>query len=378
MPNVIFAAVTAFAIAYLTLPTVIGFALKKRIYTPPGDRSSHSRPTPSLGGLCIFCGVFIATLFWTPGPIYAELKFVLLAVLIIFLTGLRDDLVPLSAQKKLLAQLLTATLIVYFADIRLESLHGMFSWSGPMPYELSILLSVFTILVVTNAFNLIDGINGLAASLGALSLLLLGIWFAAIDQVAYSVVALSSFGALLAFLRFNLIPPTRIFMGDTGSLVIGTIVSVLVLEFIELNAGLPAADFWRTEAVAVVAMTLISIPLFDTLRVFVTRIIRGSSPFMPDRRHIHHLLIDYGYSHAKATGILVACNLLLIVMVLALQGRMEQHLLLLLLLSLISAATYMLHRATMRKKTALQALLAEEDLDAMNTAWLNEEYQHLN
>lgn len=369
MPIAFIAALTAVALTGVLLPTVIRFALAKRLFTRPSERSSHTQPTPSLGGIAIFTGLFLATFLWTPTSGFLSLRFVLLAILVIFLAGLRDDLVPLSAFKKFVAQLITTGLIVYFADIRVTSLHGMFSWEAAMPYELSMVLSVFTVLVVINAFNLIDGINGLAASLGCVAFGLLGTWFAIVGETAFAVLAMSSFGALLAFLRYNLLPPVKIFMGDTGSLVIGTIVAALVLRFIELNDALPLDSAWRVEAVPVVAMTIIAIPLFDTLRVFVTRIIRGVSPFQPDRRHIHHLLIDFGFSHARATGILLAFQVSLIGLVYLLQGRLEKHLLLLLLLTIVMAATFVLHKATMRKKAALEDLLAaEEEHSARNAS----------
>ncbi|MEO0877751.1 MAG: MraY family glycosyltransferase, partial [Bacteroidota bacterium] len=248
MPIVYYAALTACALCYVVIPSVIGFALQKKLYTHSGARSSHTQPTPALGGIGIFSGLFMATLFWTPFSTFSGIQYVLLAIMVIFLTGLKDDLAPLSAQKKLVAQLMTAILIVYFADIRLESLHGMFSWEGDMPYWLSMLLSVFTILVVTNAFNLIDGINGLAASLAALAAGCMGLWFAAVGEIAQAVLAFSCLGALVAFLRFNLLPPAKIFMGDTGSLVIGTVMSVLALEFIETNGALYATHPLHFEA----------------------------------------------------------------------------------------------------------------------------------
>lgn len=377
MPTVLYAAFTAFVISYLILPPVLGIALKKRLYTQPGKRSSHTRPTPSLGGVGIFGGLFVSAMFWLPATAFAGLQYVFIALLVIFVTGLKDDLSPMSAQKKLLAQLLMAFLVTYFADIRLESLHGMFSWEASIPYGLSLVLSVFTVLVVTNAFNLIDGINGLATCLGIVVLVALGSWFLGAGAESYAVLAFAGIGALVGFLPFNIKRRARLFMGDTGSLVIGAIISILSLEFIEANATLPSGHPWHLDAIPVVAMTIISIPLFDTLRVFVTRIIRGVSPFQPDRRHIHHLLIDYGCSHKKATGILVTFKLALIGLVYVLQGRLEQHLLLLLLLSIVMLATYVLHRATMLKKANFNRVLMAEEIERPTPSLVEEEYSQL-
>ncbi len=361
MPIALLAALTAFLLTYFILPSVIKVAFSRQLYDEPKLRSSHFQPTPSIGGVAIFASFLIAILFWLPNELLAELKYILVATVIIFLTGLKDDLMPMSAVTKLVAQLVVATLIVYFADIRLVSLHGMFSWMAEMPFQLSIVLSILTVLIVVNAFNLIDGINGLSASMGILVMAVLGTWFIGVGYDAYGILAFTVVGALLGFLPYNLFPPTRIFMGDTGALVVGLLVATLTLNFIELNDALPPESAWRVDAVPVVAMTIIAIPLFDTLRVFFTRIIRGVSPFQPDRRHIHHLLIDFGFPHATATGILVACQAALIGLVYPLQGNLEKHLLLLLLLSIVMAATYVLYKATKRKKAALNELLEADE-----------------
>ena len=144
-------------------------------------------------------------------------------------------------------------------------------------------------------------------------------------------------------------------MGDTGSLMIGLASAVLSVAFIELNYQLEPGISYKLNDVPVVAIGIMIIPLFDTFRVFTTRIIRGNSPFKADRRHIHHLLIDYGYSHMRATGILVSVNVFFITLVLGLQDLVDIHLLLLLIILIASVLTYFLHNANVRKKQ-----LAEE------------------
>jgi len=352
----IYSFLTAFAITYFLIPPIVRTALAKQLYDEPGARSSHALPTPSLGGVGIFGGIFIAILLWPPPASFANLQYLLVAIIIVFLTGVKDDLAPMSAKKKLLAQLLAAGIIVYVADIRLESFHGMLGWSNAMPYGLSLLLSVFTILVIMNAFNLIDGINGLGGGIGVVVFSTLGAWFYLTGSMPYATLAFAGAGAFLAFLRFNLIPPAQTFMGDTGSLVLGTIVAILTLAFIARNGELPLAHPWRVSTAPVVAITIISIPLFDTLRVFTTRSFRGFSPFSPDRRHIHHLLIDSGHTHLAATGILVLTNIAVIALVFLLHPYLEQHLLLLLVIGLFTLPTYALHRAVLRRKKLLDLL----------------------
>jgi UDP-GlcNAc:undecaprenyl-phosphate/decaprenyl-phosphate GlcNAc-1-phosphate transferase len=353
MTHPIYSFLTAFAITYFLIPPIVRTALAKHLYDEPVARSSHAIPTPSLGGVGIFGGIFIALLLWTPHTSFANLQYLLVAIIIVFLTGVKDDLVPMSAKKKLLAQLLAAGIIVYVADIRLESFHGMLGWSNAMPYGLSLVLSVFTILVIMNAFNLIDGINGLGGGIGVVVFSTLGTWFYLTGSMPYATLAFAGAGAFLAFLRFNLIPPAQTFMGDTGSLVLGTIAAMLTLVFIEQNDLLPLDNPLRVSTAPVVAITIISIPLFDTLRVFSTRCLRGFSPFSPDRRHIHHLLIDSGRTHLTATSILVLANILVIALVFSLHPYLEPHLLLLLVIGLFAVPTYALHRAVLRRKKLL-------------------------
>ena len=171
---------------------------------------------------------------------------------------------------------------------------------------------------IRNAFNLIDGINGLSGSIGTLISVLLGSWFFLIDRLEIAIVAFSLAGALVAFLKYN-VSPAKIFMGDTGSLLLGLVCSILAIQFIELHQDLGDSPY-AFKAAPSLAIGVLILPLFDTLRVFTMRIIRGRSPFQPDRNHIHHLLLDSGLTHMKATGVLVLVNILFIFMAYKLQG----------------------------------------------------------
>jgi UDP-GlcNAc:undecaprenyl-phosphate GlcNAc-1-phosphate transferase len=167
-------------------------------------------------------------------------------------------------------------------------------------------LSYLTIIVVINSFNLIDGVDGLAASLGILSMLIFGVYFFSIAQQAYALLAFSMAGSLVAFMIFNH-HPAKIFMGDSGSLMIGLVNSILVIKFINV-ANAPLVSFPIPSAVAI-GFAILIVPLLDTLRVFSIRILNGRSPFTPDRNHVHHLLLDRGFSHAAVTFICVGINI---------------------------------------------------------------------
>ncbi|MCB9277758.1 MAG: undecaprenyl/decaprenyl-phosphate alpha-N-acetylglucosaminyl 1-phosphate transferase [Lewinellaceae bacterium] len=340
---------TAFAITFLALPSVIQVARIKNLYDVPTERSSHSKNTPSLGGVGIFAGAVFSIIFWTDFQSSSNMKYALCSMIIIFLIGLKDDLLPLSPWKKLLGQVLAAVILVFLSGYRLHSFYGFLGFDGPLPIWISAILSVFLILVISNAFNLIDGINGLAGSISCLTAGAFGSWFWAAGFTDLAVLSFALVGAVLAFLRFNL-SPASIFMGDTGSLFIGLILAVLTLRFLELNSTLAFDSELKVQASPTVAIGILIIPLFDTIRVFITRIIRGQSPFRADRRHIHHLLVDFGFSHTQATGLLVLVNCLFICFVVSMSNVLELHFLLAIILSVATVATLRLHLAVLRKQ----------------------------
>ena len=352
---------TAFTLTYFAIPSIIDVAREKRLYDEPNERSSHTIKTPSLGGISIFAGTLFAIVLWTPVSRFGELQFILCAFIIIFLIGTRDDLNPVSASNKLIAQILAASILVFKSEIILKGFYGMFYQTEEFPFWLiQILVSIFTILVITNSVNLIDGIDGLAGSIGALVSSTFGVWFAinGPEFRPFAVVAFAITGSLIAFLKYNY-SPAKIFMGDTGSLLIGITLSILSIKFIELNFNLdPNTATFKFQATPVVAIGILIIPLFDTLRVFTTRIIRGGSPFKPDRRHIHHLLVDFGMTHLHATLTLVFVNFFFIALVFSLHNVLDIHILLLLIMVLATVMTYLLHRAVVKKKR--DALKASE------------------
>jgi len=348
---------TAFTLTYFAIPSIIRIALVKNLCDEPGERRSHQVRTPSLGGIGIFAGSIFSIIMWTPFAEFGNLQYILGACLIIFLIGAKDDISPVAPNKKLIAQLLAASILVLRSDIQLSSFYGLFGIGDQLPPAIYVALSIFTILVFINAFNLIDGINGLAGSIGALIAGTLGCWFFLVDRMELATVAFATTGAIMAFLKYNY-TPAKIFMGDTGSLIIGLISAVLIIEFIDFNSQLEGSHPYRFDAIPAVAIGIMIIPFFDTLRVFVTRIIRGHSPFQPDRRHIHHLMIDYGFSHMQATGLLVFMNTLFITFVFALHDSLELHLLLLLTLLIAGLLTFLLHKAVVRRKRQQQFSVA--------------------
>lgn len=349
MYNMILAFISSFALTFLAIPSIISVAKKKNLVDEPDDRRSHTVSTPSLGGIAIFAGTIFSIIMWTPFADFGKLQYILCSFIIIFLIGAKDDIDPISPSKKFMGQIFAAGILVFKAEVALTSLYGIFGIYELLPW-VSWLLSVFTILVIINAFNLIDGINGLSASIGTLITVTMGFWFFKIDHPEIAIVAYSLAGALIAFLKYN-VTPAKIFMGDTGSLLLGLVCSVLAIKFIELHNNIDSE--WAFQSAPAVAIGFLILPLFDTLRVFTLRILKGKSPFYPDRTHIHHLIIDSGLTHMQATGVLVVVNMLFIFMVVQLQHIGTLRLLIIIFVVAMLLSTILLYISRYIKKQKL-------------------------
>ncbi|MBS1510678.1 MAG: undecaprenyl/decaprenyl-phosphate alpha-N-acetylglucosaminyl 1-phosphate transferase [Bacteroidetes bacterium] len=306
MEHILLSASLAFLITFFAIPIVIQVAKDKKLFDEPDERKVHKTVIPTLGGLGIFAGFIIATLMGVPST--TELQYFGAAAIVIFFLGLKDDILILSPSKKFIGQLVAAGIIIKFGGIVLNDMHG-FLGIHEIPRVASIILTIFTIIVITNSFNLIDGVDGLAGSLGVLTTLVFGVYFYFAGQLTYAVMALALTGSIIAFLIYNF-SPAKIFMGDTGSLLLGLINSILVIKFINI-AGNSASNFYLESAPAI-GFSILMIPLFDTLRVFTLRILDRRSPFSPDRTHVHHFLLDLGFTHRMITFTCVSANMVFI------------------------------------------------------------------
>ena len=296
------AAITSFVISFLIVPVIIKYSLQKNLVDIPGRRKIHKKVTPSMGGIAIFIGFSISSLIWIDLQGWAHIKFILVALFVIFFIGVRDDLVPLRASAKLMGQIMSASLVIFLFDLRIKSFYGLFG-INELSEVASIALTFFTIIVITNSFNLIDGLDGLAGTIAIIALLTFGIWFFLAEDYIFSVLSFSMLGAIFAFLIFNW-EPSEVFMGDTGALVIGMTLAVLAIHFIDLNNKLFSGSEYKFTASIGTAACFIIIPLVDTLRIVILRLSKRQSPFKPDKSHIHHAIMRLGMSHAQTTIIL--------------------------------------------------------------------------
>jgi UDP-N-acetylmuramyl pentapeptide phosphotransferase/UDP-N-acetylglucosamine-1-phosphate transferase len=265
-----------------------------------------------------------------------EIRYVAGALVILFFIGLKDDILVIDPKKKLLGQVLAALLIVILGDFRITNFHGIFS-IGDISYIPSVLITVFLILSLINGFNLIDGVDGLSSGIGIVNSFFFGGWFLLIHEITLAVIAFSIAGSLSAYFIFNVFGKgNKIFMGDTGSMITGLIISVLVICFIQKeNDFTTLVNFKSAPAFA---FALVLLPLFDTLRIIVLRLLMGKSPFKADRNHIHHNLLKLGLSHLQITLLLTFATLVFVILV-ALLKHINSLLLIIMMLFLAALLT---------------------------------------
>lgn len=318
---------TSFLVVLLATPSLIKVAILKRLFDAPGDtRKLHTRMIPTIGGIIIFAGTLFSYSLWFPSRIIhdsmqvvksmEDYKFITSTLLVMFFVGVKDDIIGTAPVKKLVAHVLVGMVLVLMADIRISSLHGIFG-IDVIPYWASVFLSLFTYIVVVNAFNLIDGLDGLAGGIGFIASTAFGAWFALAGDPAMAALAIALSGSLLAFLIFNF-SPAKIFMGDSGSLTIGLIICILAIKLVSFDVSAIQNKFILNVSKPIFAMAVLFYPLVDTLRIFIYRAVRGVSPFSADRNHLHHRLIDMGFTQKKTVIILYIVNILMIALSLSL------------------------------------------------------------
>jgi UDP-N-acetylmuramyl pentapeptide phosphotransferase/UDP-N-acetylglucosamine-1-phosphate transferase len=320
MAALILVFLTSFIVVLYSTPALIKVAVLKRLIdSPTEERKIHKRSVPTIGGIIIYAGTLFAYALWFNtedlvdyDKIYKavnEFKLVIATSLILFFVGVKDDIIGTAPVKKLFAHIVVALILVLMGDIRITGLYGIFGVYD-IPVWGSVFLSIFTYVVVVNAFNLVDGVDGLAAGIGFIASSAFGVWFVYANEFGYASLSFALAGALSGFLIFNF-SPAKIFMGDSGSLVIGMFICVLAIKVIEFPIQ-QLDSFWVHISKPVFAISALIYPLLDTLRVFIIRALRGQSPFMADRNHIHHKLLDCGFSHARTVIIIYLFSLLTI------------------------------------------------------------------
>ncbi len=303
-----------FLVTYYLIPKVLWIVREKDLYKPVIQRSAHSNATPTLGGVAFFTTFVLVVSMLQSFYVLPTGNHLIAAVTLMFMVGLKDDLVVSTAKVKLIGQLLAAAFIVFSPEMQLTSLYG-FMGIHEIPAAIGYLLSAFIVIALVNAYNLIDGINGLAAIIGIVVSTAYGIGFYLIGAPFFTLICVVVIGILLAYLPFNFSRGRkRIFMGDSGSLMIGLVLGFLTIKMLSLPVNIPWIDPGNEPAHRILmVLAVLFIPTFDTARVILIRLWKRQSPFEADANHTHHILLGLRLSHLKSSLLLGALNVLVIV-----------------------------------------------------------------
>lgn len=335
--------VSSFALTFFSIPTIIKISRRKNLMDEPGARSSHLRKIPNLGGIAIFFSLSICSSIFA-FELFDLYKFLFASLIILLFIGVMDDIVVMRAYKKLIAQIIVTALMVIGSDIRIRNFFGVLG-IYEINYYASVLFSILTFIVLINAFNLIDGIDGLAGSYSLICSALFGISYFRLGSYNYPLVVLSAviIGSILGFLYYNLsnIRLKKIFMGDTGSMILGFLLAFTAICFIDIfiDKELPTVPRYYLQTAPAIAVAILILPIVDTLNVFLIRLFSGRSPFIADKNHVHHSLLELGLTHRRST-FYILLYYLFIVMVAYNFRHVNVNILLLLIVCLGFAGAY--------------------------------------
>ncbi len=306
-----FPLILAFLITGRFIPTVNHIAREKGLLNKPGERTSHRYNTPNLAGVSLFIAFTLCTIIFVGDSIAADYRFWYAALFIIFFVGLKDDILILSPDKKLVAQFIAAGLIIY-GNLSFTSLHGFLGY-WEIKETWGAILALFAIVGISNAINLIDGIDGLGATIGGVILSTFGVFFLVNSDVDWAIMCFAMVGSLGSFYRFNVFGlRNKTFMGDSGSLVLGTLIAMCTIHFNEFckNPDL----FFPVSSAPAVSLGILILPIFDLARVSTIRLSKKTSPFAADKNHLHHRLLELGFNHFQSSLILGGVNLCFIIL----------------------------------------------------------------
>lgn len=303
----------SFIVSYLVIPRIISIVRIKNLMDKPNQRSSHKEKTPTMGGVAFFASLLSSLYFLQVYDSHRLGLSLVIGLLILFYVGVKDDLVGVSPRTKIIGQMLSFIFVMDSNELSITSLNGFLGFYE-LPLWLSYFLGIFIIISIVNAYNLIDGINGSASMVGIMIFSIFSYIFYQTKDYYFVLLSISSIGCLAAFLRYNISKKNSIFMGDTGSLLIGFVIGVCTLRFLNLpieRLSMANINYYNK---FVLVFIILYIPFVDTMRVFLIRILKHRSPFFADRNHIHHIMIDYmKLSHIQASLLLALFNLLVFI-----------------------------------------------------------------
>ena len=290
---------------------VLKIAILKNVVDNPGERKIQRVPVPVLGGAAVFFGMLVA--FAVAGTIYdISTLFAMVCVMMIMLyIGTIDDIIDLSPGLRFISEILVVLMLIYCDGSSIDNFHRLWGVSI-LPNYVAVPLTVFACVGIVNAINLIDGVNGLSSGYCIVACSIFGAAFLLTGDIGRASLAILSIGALIPFIIHNVFgSKSKMFIGDGGTMMMGIIMSSFVINALKTNSTIALAVPDNFGLVAFV-LAVLAIPVFDTLRVMSARIVRGGSPFSPDKTHLHHLLLDYHFSHIGTTTVEIIANLLVV------------------------------------------------------------------
>lgn len=309
--QIIIPALLAFLGTLWIHPKVLKIAVMKDLVDNPSARKLQRRPIPNMGGAAVFFGIIIG-LCSSQAMFDSPKAFMLTAAMLIMLyVGIMDDILNLTPTIRFAIEILIICWLMYVNGASLNCFHGLWSL-GCIPEYISIPLTIFSCVGIINAINLIDGVNGLSSGFCFMASILFAIMFYRLGNTTMMIMAVSAAGAIVPFFLHNVFGHnTRMFIGDSGTLVMGTMMSMFVISLLDQT---PASFILAKKGLGLIPFELavMAIPVFDTLRVMSTRIMRGKSPFHPDKTHLHHMFIDLGFSHTGTTISILSLNFAII------------------------------------------------------------------
>lgn len=292
-------------------PRLVKIALLKNIVDNPDARKLQRTPVPVLGGVAVFFGVVIAIGCMSSVVDCSGLPVVIMAMMAMLYTGTMDDILSLSPGLRFVIEIVVVLLLIFVGGYCIDDFHGL--WNiGRFSYWCAVPLTVVAAVGIINAINLIDGVNGLSSGYCIMACLIFGTLFFLAGEAPMTILAAVSVGALIPFFLHNVFGKTsKMFIGDGGTLVMGVVMSVFVIAILQ-NGSRVAAYVNPNVGLVPFTLAVLSVPVFDTLRVMSTRILKGTSPFRPDKTHLHHMFIDLGCSHVATTLAILGVNMFVV------------------------------------------------------------------
>ncbi|WP_299153181.1 glycosyltransferase family 4 protein [uncultured Christiangramia sp.] len=354
----------AFMLTFYLIPKVLWVSKEKNLMAAVNNRSAHTQAVPTFGGVAFYITMILFLALLQSMRLSYVGSHLIAAISILFMVGLKDDLVVSTARVKLFGQIAASFFIIFSPELHLESLYG-FMGMHEIPLLVGYIINTVIAIAIINAYNLIDGIDGLASLVGIVISLVYAWVFYGTGDPFYVLVSVSTAGILAAFLRFNYSRGTRkIFMGDSGSLMIGLILAFLTIKLLTMPISLPFLEQGYSPANRLLFIAcVLFIPVFDTLRVMIIRMIRGASPFSPDRNHAHHVIIDLGLSHRRAGVFLALLNFLVILVYTYFSSRLSHLWLVFLVVSIYASSFALFHFLKNNVRSAAQRSHSERVME---------------